>query len=160
VGRNDAVQAEDTVYVGTIDAGLDLPDDSLQGGRARAALEVVAVERRELGSGRNHRYRFEGRDRPSAERARHTHRPAPADQVQRVHHRPRPHEIQDVVRPFGPYRVHTRRQRPVVDECVVGAGRCQRAGPVVPPGRGRGLDAVAGRDRRGRHPHRRGPAAD
>jgi hypothetical protein len=36
VGRNDVVQAEDTVYVGSIDAGLDLVDDPPQHGRARA----------------------------------------------------------------------------------------------------------------------------
>ena len=39
VGRDDVVQAEDAVDVGSIDAGLDLVDDPLQHGRARAALE-------------------------------------------------------------------------------------------------------------------------
>ena len=119
------------------------------------------MEGRELGSGRDHRYRFEVRDQPPAERARHAHRPAPTDQAQRVHRRARPDEIQNVVRALGPDRVHARRQRPaVVDEYVVDAGRGQRVDLVLPPSRGRDLDAVAGRDRRGRHPHRRGPAAD
>ena len=104
--------------LGPVDAGLDLVDDPLQHGRARAALEVVAVESREPGSGRDHRYRLEVRDHPPAERARHAHRPAPADQVQRVHRRARPDEIQDVVRALGPDRVHaappaTRRRRRV-----------------------------------------------
>src|SRR2546430_13687994 len=106
VGRDGVVQAEDTVYVGSVDAGLDLVDDPLQRGRARAALEVVAVEGRELGSGRDHRYRFEVRDHPPAERARHAHRPALADQVQRAHHRARPAEIPTTVRTLRPDRVH------------------------------------------------------
>jgi hypothetical protein len=46
VGRNDVVEAEHTVNVGSMDAGLDLLDDPLQHGRARAAREVVAVEGR------------------------------------------------------------------------------------------------------------------
>src|SRR5215469_9271531 len=104
VGRDDVVQAEDAVDVGPVDAGLDLVDDPLQHGRARAALDVVAVEGREPGSGRDHRYRFEVRDRPPAERACHAHRPAAADQVQRVHDRARPDEIKDIVRAFGPDR--------------------------------------------------------
>src|SRR5262245_48818679 len=55
VSRNDVVQAEDTVDVGSINAGLDLVDYPMQHGRARAALEVVAVESSELGSRRDHR---------------------------------------------------------------------------------------------------------
>src|SRR5262252_29947 len=70
VGRNDIVQAEDTVDVGSIDAGFDLVDYPLQNGRARATLEVVAVESRELGPGRDHRYRFEVQDQPATERTR------------------------------------------------------------------------------------------
>src|SRR5215468_10114240 len=81
---------------------------------------------------------FEAGDRPPAERACHAHRPAAADQVQRVHDRAGPDEVQDVVRAVGPNRAHARRQRPAaVDERVVGAGRGQRAGLAVPPGRGR-----------------------
>src|SRR5262249_308223 len=78
VGRDDVVQAEDAVYVGPTGAGLDLVDDPLQHGRARAAFEVVTVEGREPGSRRNHRYRFEAGDRPPAERACPPHRPPPA----------------------------------------------------------------------------------
>src|SRR5215831_3973191 len=73
VGRDNVVQAEDAVYVGPTGAGLDLVDDPLQHGRARAAFEVVTVEGREPGSGRNHRYRFEaGIAHPLSEPVMHT----------------------------------------------------------------------------------------
>jgi hypothetical protein len=54
VGRGDVVQAEDPVEVGPVDAGLDVADDPLEHGRARATRGVVAVEGREPGSGIDH----------------------------------------------------------------------------------------------------------
>jgi hypothetical protein len=45
--------------LGPVGTSLDLVNDPLQHGRSRAALEVVAVEGRELGAGRDHGYRLE-----------------------------------------------------------------------------------------------------